>query len=292
MAEPAASRHSAALWILAGSFAFALVYASGKLAGGAIAALQIVWIRYVSGLVTVGALCAATPGGFAAALGSRRRSLHALRALLGIGGGACTIYAAIHMPLVDAAALSLLQGPLTVALGVLLLRERVGGGQLAAAALCLAGAYIVVRGGSAQAEGFATSALAPWAAILGALFVAGEVILIRVIAQAEHMLASLLFGNGFAALLLAAPVLAFVWEPAAPGTLALLCLLGPLAIAGQMCNLRGFRQAEAAWLAPFGYSAVVFAALIGWVAFGTVPTLGTWAGTGLIVAGGLLLMRR
>lgn len=62
-----ASRLSAALWILAGSFAFAIVYASGKLAGGLVPALQIVWIRYMSGLLTVGALSAARPGPLAAA---------------------------------------------------------------------------------------------------------------------------------------------------------------------------------------------------------------------------------
>lgn len=287
------SRLQAVLWILAGCFAFSLVFASGKLAGGAIPALQIIWIRYLSGFATVSAIAGSRPGGLRPHLASTRRLLHALRALCGVGGGTCNVYAAMHMPLADAAALALLQGVFTVMLAVLVLREKVSLWQVFAALLCLGGALVIVRGNSPAADlaRLLDAGAAPLVALLGAFLIACEVILIKMLARGESMLAMLLHVNGFAALLLAVPVI-LLWQSADPLTLLLLGLLGPLAIAGQMCNVRGFRLADAAWLAPFGYSSVAFSALIGWAAFGTLPTLATLLGTVLIVGGGLVLIRR
>lgn len=180
-----------------------------------------------------------------------------------------------------------------MALAVLLLRERVSLMQMLAAALCLAGAFVIVRGNAPEAAaGFSFSiGIAPVAMIAGAFLTACEVILIKVLSRHESALSMLLHVNGFAALLLVLPMLA-LWQPAPAWELAALCLLGPMAIAGQMCNVQAYRLADAAWLAPFGYSSLVFAALIGWIGFGDLPTLATLLGAGLIVAGGLLLIRR
>ncbi|MBP7064585.1 DMT family transporter [Ferrovibrio sp.] len=281
---------AAALWVLGASFAFALLYASGKLSGGLVPALQIVWIRYVSGFVTVGGIAAARRVRLRQLLETRRRHLHLLRACCGIFGGACSIYGATHMPLADAAALALLQGVFVMILAVLLLGERLRLAQMLAALLCLGGAFVIVRGDSGGG-GFALAGLAPYAVMLGALLTASEIILIKILSRDESMLSMLLHVNGIAALLFALPVL-WLWQAAPWPVLAALCLLGPMAIVGQMCNVRAYRLADAAFLAPFGYSSVAFSALIGWVAFGDLPSLATWAGTALIVAGGLALIRR
>ena len=47
------SKAAAALWVLGAALAFSLLYASGKLTGGLVPALQIVFIRYLSGFATV-----------------------------------------------------------------------------------------------------------------------------------------------------------------------------------------------------------------------------------------------
>lgn len=288
------SRLAAACWVLLAALAFSLVYASGKLADGAVPALQIVWIRYLSGFATVSGLAAAQNGGLRTCLAAPgKRWLHALRALCGIGGLGCAVYAATQMPLADAAALKLLQGVFVILLAVLLLRERVTAWQLVAACLCLGGAFIIVRGNS---DGFDPAAMldtgaAPLVAILAASLIACETILIKFLARTESALSMLFHVNGFAALFMTLPML-WIWTTLSPLQLGLLCLLGPMAIAGQLCNVRAYKLADAAWLAPFGYSAVVFAALIGWIAFGDVPGLATLAGAALIVFGGLLLLRR
>jgi drug/metabolite transporter (DMT)-like permease len=289
------SRTAAALWVLGAAFAFSLLYASGKLTGGLVPAIQIVFIRYLSGFATVGGIAAVQRVPLDRLLARGRRHLHVLRALCGVGGGGCSIYGATHMPLADASALALLQGVFTMALAVLLLGERITVRQAFAALLCVGGALVIVRGNAAgfslDGTGPDVNVLAPLAMIAGAFLTACEVILIKVLSRQESMLSMLLHVNGIASLLLGAAMLV-LWVPVEPLTLAALCLIGPMAIFGQMCNVRAYRLADAAWLAPFTYSSVAFAALIGWAVFGDLPGLVTWTGAGLIVAGGLLLLRR
>lgn len=289
----AAPKLHAALWVLGAALAFSLLYASGKLTGGLVPAIQIVFIRYFSGFATVSGLALTRRRSLSVLLSGGRRHLHLLRACCGVGGGACSIWGATYMPLADASALALLQGVFTMALAVLLLRERILLLQSVAAGLCVLGALVIVRGNAGVAidADALTSPWAPLAMLTGAFLTACEVILIKLLSRHESMLSMLLHVNGFATLLLGGAML-FLWVPVEPLTLMLLCLIGPLAIAGQMCNVMAYRIADAAWLAPFTYSSVAFAALIGWLVFGTIPGVTAWLGTALIVGGGLLLIRR
>jgi drug/metabolite transporter (DMT)-like permease len=126
--------------------------------------------------------------------------------------------------------------------------------------------------------------------LLGGAVPSLQIVLIKVLVAREGAMTMLLYVNGFAALLLALPA-ALIWHPLEVGQIAALSLLGPLAISGQFFNVRAYRAADAAFLAPFGYSALVFAAVIGWTCFGETPTAASYFGAALIVAGGVLLVR-
>jgi drug/metabolite transporter (DMT)-like permease len=274
------------LWVLTGTFVFSVVFASGKLSGAPV--LQIVFIRYLGGLAVMLAAAAmhrdprlfATPQPF----------LHGLRALCGIGAVLCTIYAPMHMPIADATAIGLTQGMLVILLAVLFLGERVTGRHWLAALVCTAGALIVARAAADAPSPASTPLLPALVAFLGALLIAIEIILIKVLSARERPFTILIWVNGIATLLLAVPV-ALTWEPVPTGTLLALGLLGPLAIFGQYCNIRGFRLADASLVGPIGYSWIVFAGLIGFVFFGERPGAATVAGVTLIVAGGIALTR-
>ncbi len=281
-------RAVAALWVLASTFAFSLVFASGKLMGGLVPVLQIVLIRYASGFLVASAATQLGGQGWRRAVTTDRRWLHLLRALCGASGGGATIYAAMHMPLADTAALGLTQGLFVVILALAFLRERVSAVQWIATLLCGLGALIVVRGETGTA-GFSIG-LAPLFAVLGALLMAGEIVLIKVLSARESALTMLLHVNGFGTLLLLLPA-ALLWQPMDITQIALLSLLGPLALSGQWFNVQAYRRADAAFLAPFGYTYVIFAALIGFMNQGETPGITTWLGSTLIVAGGLLLLR-
>ncbi len=284
------SRVHAILWMLASTALYSLIFASGKLAGGEIPVRQIVFVRFVSGFLILLAIAFAS-GRRWRAFHSTRPATHVLRALCGVLGGICAIHAPVYMPIWDATAIGLTEGALTMLLAVLFLREAVSGKHWLAALVCTAGALVVVQGQGSQAV-FAGLNVHPAAviALLGALLIAAESILIKILSRRESALTVLLYVNGFACLLLALPVV-ILWQEVAVRQIAACLLLGPLALSGQYCFIRALRTADAAYLAPFGFSWILFAGLIGWVIFGETPSNATWLGSGLILAGGIALAR-
>lgn len=282
-------RLAAALWALAATLTFSLVYSSGKLIGGIVPAFQIVLIRYASGFVVALIAARATGHTWRQMFTTERRSLHFLRALCGAGAGVATIYATFHMPLADAAALGLTQGLFLVLLAVLVLGERLSWRQAAATFICAGGALVIVRSEAVASD--LHLGIGPGFALLGAFLVASEVTLLKFLSMRESTAAMIVHVNAFALLILGIPALWFA-EPMDLALLAGLCVLGPMALAGQWFNVQGYRLADAAFLAPFSYAAVLFSAVIGFAAQGEIPSASTWLGALLIAAGGLLLIQR
>jgi S-adenosylmethionine uptake transporter len=53
---------------------------------------------------------------------------------------------------------------------------------------------------------------------------------------------------------------------------------------------RAYAGAEAQWLAPVGYTELIWAAIYGYVLFNETPRLSVWAGTAVIIAACLHLV--
>jgi len=53
-----------------------------------------------------------------------------------------------------------------------------------------------------------------------------------------------------------------------------------------------YRFGTASMLAPFDYSSMIFATLIGWLIFAEVPTPTILIGAALVIAGGILIIWR
>ncbi len=274
-----------------GTALFAPIYAAGKFADGLVPALAIMMARYMGGFMTCAATTIVTMTSLSA-LRSPRPYLHILGALMGAGGGACTIHAAAHMPIADATAIGLTEGLIVVALAALILHEQVTLRHWLAGGLCALGAYIVLLQTTSGPEFDPQHIEGAIAAFAGALFIAFEALLIKVLARQEHALGVLLHVNGFASLLLIIPG---YWSLQRAGldfsALAPFLLLGPLAIAAQFCNIPAYRRADIAILGPVNYSWILFATAIGIIFFNEIPGLFTIVGAGLIVAGGVWLTR-
>ena len=102
--------------------------------------------------------------------------------------------------------------------------------------------------------------------MLSAFFLAIESVLIRSLATRERAIVVLLHVNFFGAILFLIPA-ALVWGQTDLTIKLLLCLLGPLAILGQYCNIRGYRLADLSIVAPVGYSWILFAIAIDYFLF-------------------------
>jgi drug/metabolite transporter (DMT)-like permease len=88
------------------------------------------------------------------------------------------------------------------------------------------------------------------------------------------------------------PLPALAWT--APGwqVIGLICAAGLIGGVAQILVTSSFRFGSASMLAPFDYSSMIFASLIGWAVFSEVPTLTILLGASLVIAGGVLIIWR
>ena len=66
-------------------------------------------------------------------------------------------------------------------------------------------------------------------------------------------------------------------------------LVGGLAL---LIMTEAFRLAPASMVAPFEYTGMVWAVVLGWVMFGDLPIPPVWAGCALVVGAGLYIVHR
>jgi len=63
-------------------------------------------------------------------------------------------------------------------------------------------------------------------------------------------------------------------------------------MAGQILTIRAFMLGSASVLAPFSYTTIIWATLIGFFAFGSLPDFYTGVGTTILAAAGLYVWHR
>jgi drug/metabolite transporter (DMT)-like permease len=277
---------AAGLQVLTATAIFALIFTSGRFVDGAASALQIMFLRYAGGFLTV-LVVARFRGETWRSMQSANRGKQILRALAGGLGGAMIIYGNSAMPILDATAIGLVSPVFVVCLGVFALKDRLIGLQVIGGLLCASGAVVVVLARGAFTESGAIYLLPTIVVIVSALLLAGEVVLIRILALVDRPLVTLAHANLFGMAILLIPAL-LTWRSTGPLNLTLL-MLGPLAILGQFLNIKAFTKATVSALAPLSYASLIFAALLGWVFFAEQPAPAVVLGALLVAAGGIVI---
>jgi drug/metabolite transporter (DMT)-like permease len=92
--------------------------------------------------------------------------------------------------------------------------------------------------------------------------------------------------------IIAGAVLPLEWVTPPVGDLMLLVTIGVLGGVGQIFMTQAFRLAPPAIVAPFDYTAMVWALLIGWFVFGNFPAANSLVGAGVICLSGLFILYR
>lgn len=276
----------AATFAISASCIFALIFMSGRFTGDAASPMQIMFQRYLGGLITVLIICVVSRQSWRS-LQSPHRLSQFWRVFTGASGAIALIYGNAHMPLVDANAINLLRVVFLIILGMIVLGERLNRGRSIGIAICAAGAAIMMVARGAFSD-FGVEYLLPAGVVLvGSMFVAAEGLFIKMLAESDKPLVTIVHANVFGVLLLLIPAV-LTWGSLGPVNLALL-LLGPFAILGQYLTIRANELASVSVLAPLSYSSLVFAALVGWIGFAEVPAPGVLVGAVIIAGGGVLL---
>ena len=189
------------------------------------------------------------------------------------------------LPLPDAIAISF-AGPLFIAaLAPLLLGERVGWRRWTAVAIGFAGVLVMVR---PTGDVLRLAALFPLsAAAIGAF----RDIVTRHISATDTSV-SILALSTVAVALSGLITLPMGWTVPTAGDIGLMALAGLLLGSAHYFMIEAFRLAEAALVAPFKYTSMVWAMIAGILVWGDFPDRWTLLGATLVIASGLYLLQR
>jgi drug/metabolite transporter (DMT)-like permease len=264
--------------------------ATVKTLTGRFDAVQLTFLRFASGSLYALALWA----WFRTPMPPRANwPLHALRSVLLLAALVAWFHSLKQLPLVQAVAVGYTAPIFISLLAMLVLKERPGRWIWAALALGVLGCAVSLwpelraqtdAGSAGRIEG-------QLAALVSAVCYAGVVVLARHQAQRDALWTILLVQNLLPVLLLAAPV-TLGWQPLRAADLGPVLLIGLLATGGLVCITWAFTHVEASRAAPLEYTGLVWAAGLGWLLFGELPTAWSLGSAALIVAGALLLLRR
>lgn len=225
-------------------------------------------------------------GGFSA-LKTRRPGWHFVRTASGLVSMFVGFYALSQMALADYVAISFTAPLFGTLLSIPLLGERVGVWRLGAVAVGFAGAVVTL--------GPLTGTLDPVAllAVGSALGYGVAMISMRKLGATDKSAATVFYftvGSGVVSLcLLAMPG---QWVTPTAEDLAILMGIGLLGGVAQIFMTEAFRLAPPSVVAPFDYTAMIWAMAFGFFVFGTVPGVNVFVGAGLIAASGLYIIHR
>jgi drug/metabolite transporter (DMT)-like permease len=246
--------------------------------------LQSAFLRYVGGVIALGAL-----GCFPRLLGavsSRRldRSvvrLHLFRASIGIFTLTFTLFSASRVPIANVQAILCTHGAIILCFAALIDRAPIGRLHVFSIMLAVFGAILATEPVQTAItwRAFTGYAAAGVAAVCWGL----EVFLFRHAAKYHTTILTMLIVNVFGCLVLAVP--AFItWQRISAADALVLMAMGPLAVSAQFAQLAALRRAALAIVAPFRYVNVLFATLLGVVFLDQTPSMQSTIGFALIVA--------
>jgi len=245
--------------------------------------IQILFLRNLIAVPIIAALVVVLVG--SAALRTKHLRLHALRGLLMVTGAWLYFTGLVYLPLAEATALVFSAPIFITALSVPLLGEHVGWKRWGAVVLGFVGVLVIVRPGG---DTFQPASLLP---IATALFYALFMISARWIGRAEGLWTMMLFVMLFP-MLYAAPLAIAFWNPVIASDIWLFVAIAVLGSIGITLIGHAFRLAPAAIVAPFDYTALIWASGLGWLIWGDIPLFWTLVGAAIIVISGLIIILR
>lgn len=218
-------------------------------------------------------------------LATRRPLGHLTRAAVGLTSMAAGFAAVQHLPLSEATAFGFASPLFMTLLAGLMLGETIGPRRAAAVVAGFCGMLVMVR-----PDGTVQDVTGTALAILAAICAAGAMVTIREISRTERG-PTIVFYFTLAGTVLGAASLPFHWVTPDRTTLLLLVAAGLVGGTLQIALTEALRRAPVAVLAPFDYTQLIWASLIGYALWGEMPRLRTLAGVGIIAAAGLYILQ-
>ena len=246
----------AALHCTAAAASFACMGAFAK-ASAQLGASEVL-IVFVRNLMGVLALLPWVLRNGARSLKTNRLGGHLWRSLFGLCGMYSLFYAITHLPLAESLLLNYASPLFIPFIAWVVLAERPPPLIIPASLLGLAGVALIVKPASV---GFG---LASWLGAASGVFAACAMVSLRRISDTEPAPRVVFFFSAIGTLVSLIPLYWFASLPT-PMQMLLMAATGLAATNGQLQLTRAYSHAPAARVGAMGYSAVIFAGLIGWL---------------------------
>lgn len=266
---------SGALW--------ALHDAMSKVLSDSFGTIEILFLRSAAALimVTVILLMMRGPGGFQ----TRRPWLNLLRGLLGCGSFGLFVMALPLQPLVNSFAVAASAPLIITVLSVPLLGEPVGVRRW----VTVVGGFLVIL--FMLQPGSGVDPLATVLLLISNVFFGLGAILSRVVSRVDDP-APMTFYNLLVFTLFGALLAPLDWVTPTPSDWGMFIAIGIIAGVALYTMTIAFAVAAPSLVAPFEYTSIAWAALIGWIIWGDIPTaIVTIGSLGLVLCGLYLLHR-
>lgn len=265
--------------------AFTLNDTMMKTTGGEVPLFQLLFVR---GLISISLILAlwGRLGPMHLRISPRDWTLIAVRSTAEVGASYFFVTALFNMPLANLSAI-LQSLPLTVTLGAALFyREAVGWKRLSAILVGFLGVMLIIKPGT---EGFSIWSIY---ALIAVLFVTVRDLSTRRLSVSvpsmtvtfASVIAVMVF-SGFAQL-------ATPWVPIAPSAWKAITAAAVFVLVGYYLSVQTMRVGDVSFIAPFRYTGLIWALLLGWFVFGDWPLPSTLIGAAIVAATGLFTLYR
>jgi drug/metabolite transporter (DMT)-like permease len=301
MTEPKSSTGPA--WALLAALIFSINDMLVKFLADDYALHQVVFTRSVVCLLILLVVVIPLAGGFRQ-LRTKQLKLHMVRALFVVAANLFFFTALADLPLATVVSIFFIAPFLITIFSVIFLDEVVGVWRWFAITLGLIGVFLVVRPGT---EEFNITAILP---VLAAACYAAFHILTRKLGPDENLL-TLTFYTPVVMLIVSTLIglsvghgnfsgsghrslefLVRAWHWPTGTDFGIMVFIGVSITLAGAAIAQAYRVAEAALVAPFEYTALIYAAILGYLIFSEWPDIFGWIGMSLVVVSGLVIVWR
>ena len=263
-------------------------------AAGQVPAGQIVFFRSFVAILPV-IVYLAVRHELRVAVYTKRPMGHILRGVIGVCSMGATFFALTRLPLPEAVTLNYAQPLFVVVFSALFLGETVRIYRWSAVAVGLIGVLIVswpklslLGGGPAIGDDELFGVIA---AFVGAALSAVAMLQVRSLVHTEKSAVIVIWFSLTASLggLLTIP---FGWQPIDAWQGFFLISAGICGGVAQIFMTEAYRHAEASTVAPFEYTSMILAIIVGYLAFGETPTIHIIIGGAIVIGAGIFIVWR
>ncbi|MBY0532845.1 MAG: DMT family transporter [Xanthobacteraceae bacterium] len=225
------------------------------------------------------------------ALRMKSPARHFTRALTGIAAMILMFLGLQRLPLADSTAISFIAPLFNVALAAIFLGEVVRFWRWSAVVVGFAGVLVMLSPHLGTSAMTSSAAIGAIMTLVGAFFVAAAMTQVRAMTTTETT-ASLVFSFQIFATVVGLLIFPWTWIWPSPGDALALLGIGVFGGIAQILLTDSYRHAPASVVAPFSYTAMIWAVVLGYFIFSELPDAIVLLGAAIVVAAGLFVIFR